>query len=227
MPWRRFPRRPPVYPRMYGETVLNTPYITGLAGLSPHVRGNLNGRIQREGCLWSIPACTGKPDTGRWRGRVVQVYPRMYGETYRPGNVCRLWTGLSPHVRGNRCWPPPARRCAGSIPACTGKPMDGIHMSTTVRVYPRMYGETGSRRPGQIRNWGLSPHVRGNQVRGRTTWRTRGSIPACTGKPYACVVPGAGWRVYPRMYGETSPSHARPDSAAGLSPHVRGNPTLV
>ena len=25
------------------------------------------------------------------------------------------------------------------------------------------------------------------------------------------------------MYGETSPSHARPDSAAGLSPHVRGN----
>ena len=72
------------------------------------------------------------------------VYPRVYGES--PGSEPpRLATrGLSPRVRGIRLM----RTCAGggsrSIPACTGNPaaesVDRLHL----RVYPRVYGESGS-----------------------------------------------------------------------------------
>ena len=90
-----------VYPRMYGETRASTRHQSGMAGLSPHVRetvaldararpwtglsphvrGNrrlFNGLFNG---LWSIPACTGKPETSSHRPPITWVYPRMYGET--------------------------------------------------------------------------------------------------------------------------------------------------
>ena len=50
-----------VYPRMYGETPANTPPRSGGPGLSPHVRGNRQRGASTKSCIWSIPACTGKP----------------------------------------------------------------------------------------------------------------------------------------------------------------------
>ena len=87
-----------------------------------------------------------------------------------------------------------------------------------------MYGETVPSSYRSIGWWGLSPHVRGNQLGAKLRQPRRGSIPACTGKPLRRVIGRGPAGVYPRMYGETAAVRAGPVGVLGLSPHVRGNP---
>ena len=70
---------------------------------------------------------------------------------------------------------------------------------------------------------GLSPRVRGNQVKGALDHADYGSIPACAGEPAAMPRTPRPTAVYPRVCGGTE-SRAKPSSAMrGLSPRVRGN----
>ena len=155
--------------------------------------------------------------------RRIAVYPRMYGETGAQRVRHQLLQGLSPHVRGNRYGSGTADRGAGSIPACTGKPIQRPLRPSRRRVYPRMYGETTIGYCGEDLTEGLSPHVRGNLELARYHLQDLGSIPACTGKPPSSAAGATpGW-VYPRMYGETSLKRAVWSVTGGLSPHVRGN----
>ena len=90
-----------VYPRVYGETIKDIPYIRSIMGLSPRVRGNRGYRDVPARLYGSIPACTGKPRYRSYGSTTRRVYPRVYGETKvspPPGNVT---VGLSPRVRGN------------------------------------------------------------------------------------------------------------------------------
>ena len=107
----------------------------------------------------------------------------MYGETTAPAANVIHEGGLSPHVRGNPSSAKPVNRKLGSIPACTGKPVVDRPGVLLPRVYPRMYGETGSRTWKAEAVNGLSPHVRGNPLEGWVSNIVPGSIPACTGKP--------------------------------------------
>ena len=91
----------------------------------------------------------------------------------------------------------------GSIPACTGKPVDDGAAIIGAWVYPRMYGETEYPTVQAAALAGLSPHVRGNQGMGIPHLQRGGSIPACTGKPFSGVTGRDNAGVYPRMYGET------------------------
>ena len=212
-----------VYPRMYGETYVMPPISISVRGLSPHVRGNRCSRRKPPRKKGSIPACTGKPNaavSAIWNPR---VYPRMYGGA----NVSPSALGLSPHVRGNRGGNVYCGVKVRSIPACTGKPELLSRLDAGRGVYPRMYGETGSSAGRPDPAGGLSPHVRGNRLR---AWRRPGpygSIPACTGKPAITGDAGQRERVYPRMYGETTPGIWMAAPCTGLSPHVRGNPRRV
>ena len=113
----------------------------------------------------------------------------------------------------------------GSIPACTGKPGNGGDAATDSAVYPRMYGETWLTGAGVGGQYGLSPHVRGNHERQLGGAQYLGSIPACTGKPSIIRQGGLLEGVYPRMYGETAIDGGGWQRIAGLSPHVRGNPS--
>ncbi len=70
-----------VYPRVYGETAAVFATIGILVGLSPRVRGNPLVCTAVPLGLWSIPACTGKPEYFGSGWRYVPVYPRVYGET--------------------------------------------------------------------------------------------------------------------------------------------------
>ena len=121
----------------------------------------------------------------------------MYGETCVHVPVVSRAGGLSPHVRGNRCLGWQAVGVGGSIR-------------------------------------GLSPHVRGNRASQSHRPTLSGSIPACTGKPSsASVTPSPAavyprmYGVYPRMYGETQDCLPPDFPFMGLSPHVRGNPSVV
>ena len=139
-------RRVWVYPRMYGETQLQSLRCARQGGLSPHVRGNHPVDAAVAARYRSIPACTGKPSGGARRPSVPGVYPRMYGETCSGTLSQSLRRGLSPHVRGNRHWDNGVDFYLRSIPACTGKPPLPSRSRRAPAVYPRMYGETRSRR---------------------------------------------------------------------------------
>ena len=192
-----------VYPRMYGETGWQARSSPSPGGLSPHVRGNR----RRTGCSadhgGSIPACTGKPRPRRRCSRPSEVYPRMYGETYRIAQCILGAWGLSPHVRGNPLRLHVGPLALGSIPACTGKPNRCLHHQAVAGVYPRMYGETTPCNTHLQTTTGLSPHVRGNRRRCQTCALFPRSIPACTGKPSSNAEHICRKGVYPRMYGET------------------------
>ena len=147
----------------------------------------------------------------------------MYGETHEAAQGLPHRRGLSPRVRGNRTCAGDAGRRAGSIPACTGKPMIRGASSDAGRVYPRVYGETivVDFSPATAR--GLSPCVRGNRRRCLAPGTPARSIPACTGKPCAHRLRPSVAGVYPRVYGETASPRPASSLSWGLSPRVRGN----
>ena len=94
--------------------------------------------------------------------------------------------------------------------------------SSCPTVYPRVYGESTSRRLPIRSGRGLSPRVRGIHQRPFCRRGTAGSIPACTGNPPGARRPPESARVYPRVYGESWVSTERAEAEYGLSPRVRG-----
>ena len=213
-----------VYPRVCGGTPRAPHERAAAAGLSPRVRGNRGERLQRRRELGSIPACAGEPQCpSRHRGR-ARVYPRVCGGTNSFGSRPMRAAGLSPRVRGNRCWPAASSARARSIPACAGEPKGRGTAPTAKRVYPRVCGGTRLSRPLAEFDEGLSPRVRGNRGRNGRPHQWIGSIPACAGEPCRGRAPRSAPPVYPRVCGGTANRDARVLSALGLSPRVRGNP---
>ena len=112
-----------VYPRVGGETLLQSPSQSGAEGLSPRGRGNQGVVTVDEGYRGSIPAWAGKPAAVTFAPRKIKVYPRVGGET-SPAQYwsMRTW-GLSPRGRGNLSEDQVALCLGGSIPAWAGKPL--------------------------------------------------------------------------------------------------------
>ena len=233
-----------VYPRVCGETMIAQPSSVRNRGLSPRVRGNHRHPAHIKPSTRSIPACAGKPCSARSRPQSLRVYPRVCGETSMKGLPTSLIRGLSPRVRGNldRLDLGPVLRgsipaCAGkpdgasyartqtprSIPACAGKPLSPHPPHGTLRVYPRVCGETLQQQPAGYLDEGLSPRVRGNPISDWPFGYFHRSIPACAGKPFTPVAMRLAYGVYPRVCGETPVVTLVPHLHAGLSPRVRGN----
>ena len=198
-----------------------------VGGLSPRVRGNPTPQKRRRGRERSIPACAGEPNgvksaaTRRW------VYPRVCGGTDRVSGADRSGRGLSPRVRGNRKYPVTCQHKEGSIPACAGEPGRRRRSRRRRAVYPRVCGGTIAYAYLILAFAGLSPRVRGNPERTRTTSAPPWSIPACAGEPRS----SRNWRrrpaVYPRVCGGTGVAGNHNGVRVGLSPRVRGNPDPV
>ena len=151
-----------VYPRVYGGTQsCNVQTRTGW-GLSPRVRGNQVPGRERYLQERSIPACTGEPPPVPQEPIEREVYPRVYGGTYRASLFSFLIQGLSPRVRGNHHKHQEQNRPHRSIPACTGEPAPPIPGGALARVYPRVYGGTRIGVGVMLTDEGLSPRVRGN-----------------------------------------------------------------
>ena len=73
----------------------------------------------------------------------------------------------------------------------------------------------------------LSPRVRGNHSTVLATCDGRRSIPACAGEPGSAATAFVLLRVYPRVCGGTQWTTAIASRINGLSPRVRGNPSLT
>ena len=157
-------RVPGVYPRVYGGTATYRPCPAHRDGLSPRVRGNPPRYGYVFGLNGSIPACTGEPYIGLAAGPYAGVYPRVYGGTALLISLSPCSGGLSPRVRGNRQRRVVQIPSIGSIPACTGEPVQPRQRGSVTAVYPRVYGGTARAPDGQGAGTGLSPRVRGNRA---------------------------------------------------------------
>ena len=196
-------------------------------GLSPRVRGNHGGSDGPAHIHRSIPACAGEPWSSEcWSGNAT-VYPRVCGGTsgQYPHHVA--YAGLSPRVRGNHfsCFLVDHR--GGSIPACAGEPRVFQPKGCKRTVYPRVCGGTPPTTVSLVDMLGLSPRVRGNRPGALADLLTAGSIPACAGEPPMHARRIALGRVYPRVCGGTVGRTISITSRRGLSPRVRGNPSIV
>ena len=212
-----------VYPRVYGGTEISALSRGWTRGLSPRVRGNHYTTNAAAGLTGSIPACTGEPPTSVGLRPSLTVYPRVYGGTLGR-SLGRLGSlGLSPRVRGNPEHRPRRSHLSRSIPACTGEPGGKWVWKVWDTVYPRVYGGTARHPRLKLPLCGLSPRVRGNLSNQGSDAVGFRSIPACTGEPKSFSSWLAGNKVYPRVYGGTSPRGPKRASNAGLSPRVRGN----
>ena len=219
-PWGRFGG---VYPRACGGTVGKGSGLDVAKGLSPRLRGNLLPRSSGLVVLRSIPALAGEPRCASSAFSLCRVYPRACGGTYLRELVRSRLRGLSPRLRGNHYVASPEKRFFRSIPALAGEPFCSRGSIAGLMVYPRACGGTCCSGCFLPLPRGLSPRLRGNREwRAATTYMPR-SIPALAGEP----VPGIRnkWpsRVYPRACGGTRDTGSSAQTAAGLSPRLRGN----
>ena len=211
-----------VYPRVYGESAGYSQAGCDGYGLSPRVRGILPRHRDLRDRGGSIPACTGNPLQAISSLLKEKVYPRVYGESLPGSALSFILQGLSPRVRGIPHLVGTLGTIGGSIPACTGNPSPIRGGDFSDKVYPRVYGESGSGNAGAPTWTGLSPRVRGIRRAAALPRRRTRSIPACTGNPGRCLVERLPLRVYPRVYGESTYIQAAEDALSGLSPRVRG-----
>ena len=213
-----------VYPRECGGTEDGSLKDGLTPGLSPRVRGNLDGAGDGQVDVRSIPASAGEPRPAAAPGCGSRVYPRECGGTTMWERFERALYGLSPRVRGNLRPPRRAQRRSGSIPASAGEPDRGQAGRINKRVYPRECGGTDHRLLGDRVRQGLSPRVRGNRCPPCVPPFRSGSIPASAGEPTVIRLSRRSSRVYPRECGGTPSCRSNVKWSWGLSPRVRGNP---
>ena len=113
-----------VHPRLHGGARERVGHQELLYGPSPSARGSQAD--QHGGLLQgrSIPVCTGEPQdqpaAPRWR----RVHPRLHGGADDPFASDSKRKGPSPSARGSPCANAAPLRAEGSIPVCTGEPID-------------------------------------------------------------------------------------------------------
>ena len=98
------------YPRTSGATGGIVEIDAALKGLSPHERGNREGRVKMKEVFGPIPARAGQPPTRYFPTPTPRAYPRTSGATH------------SPHERGNPSSTDSEGRTPGPIPARAGQP---------------------------------------------------------------------------------------------------------
>ena len=204
------PRRPccdrcrrRVYPRACGGTAGRKVSPSIWPGLSPRVRGNHTRGFAAMSGSRSIPARAGEPGWPTPAENNWRVYPRACGGTTSAATGALPGAGLSPRVRGNRCYSRASSVSFRSIPARAGEPPNANQTDYEVRVYPRACGGTRPRAITTYRSPGLSPRVRGNRHRPFQRHDVRGSIPARAGEPDCAALYRITRRVYPRACGGT------------------------
>ncbi len=196
-----------VYPRTCGGTSSRAQPPSPALGLSPHMRGNHGHAFAGRIAMGSIPAHAGEPIS--------------------PFFIENSFMGLSPHMRGNLYIFDIRMPLRGSIPAHAGEPDHPAARSLWHGVYPRTCGGTKWALDGLSVGWGLSPHMRGNHAGRARCGNAGGSIPAHAGEPPMWDRLGLHCGVYPRTCGGTRICLDIVGTSVGLSPHMRGNLSII
>ena len=188
----------------------------------PLTRGKLKLPAIQYERLGLIPTHAGKtplPFRLRSRGR---AHPRSRGENFLAVCTCGWRDGSSPLTRGKRrklLGPSPVPRL---IPAHAGKtPFRGAH-GRGCAAHPRSRGENAILAFTLKCGCGSSPLARGKRTSGRSVRRSRGLIPAHTGKTAAPGRPRGCRPAHPHSHGENFPASWSIEVPPGSSPLTRG-----
>ncbi len=211
---------------MCGGAVPSVVMPMGAVGLSPRVRGSPHGKDSSRCWGRSIPACAGEPANNGQVRVMVEVYPRVCGGAFADVDPTAGAVGLSPRVRGSPAGPYPTWSSRRSIPACAGEPVQHPPAHQHHQVYPRVCGGAWNRPIIGTKDSGLSPRVRGSPTAEQFYTGEYRSIPACAGEPFVGLLRRKRERVYPRVCGGASRPGGGVSCGPGLSPRVRGSPTL-
>ena len=148
-----------------------------------------------------IPAFAGEPAAGSGASTPSGVYPRVCGGTSFSAVSDRLFSGLSPRLRGNRrqtLLPYGKRR---SIPAFAGESPEPTLQTVIDRVYPRVCGGIACGFYIGLAAIGLSPRLRGNHLDVPAVGVHARSIPAFAGESSSDGLRCPVRQVYPRVCG--------------------------
>ena len=187
------------------------------------MRGNHRWQTIHCANVRSIPAYAGEPSVPVQPAPVFEVYPRVCGGTGEHPAGAYAALGLSPRMRGNRCWRRKSLCVARSIPAYAGEPRFVIVDPAYAEVYPRVCGGTRCQPAASSTSQGLSPRMRGNPTPAPPAAPRARSIPAYAGEPGQIIGLASRWKVYPRVCGGTAARKSHNISTKGLSPRMRGN----
>ncbi len=108
------------------------------------------------------------------------------------------------------------------IPVDTGNTTEAQTDKLLIAVYPRGYGEHELFIPSLTAFAGLSPWIRGTQIKLYTVHYAVRFIPVDTGNTKIYLLQVLPYSVYPRGYGEHISSTGRLPEHNGLSPWIRG-----
>ena len=150
-----------VYPRIRGESQQVVRLRLACVGLPPHTRGILCVEDNAPAACGSTPAYAGNPIPRLVQRLLVEVYPRIRGESPGQCGLAGGANGLPPHTRGIRIFSNPTRLSSGSTPAYAGNPAGKRGTGGMRGVYPRIRGESSCRIAPRLSEMGLPPHTRG------------------------------------------------------------------
>ena len=213
-----------VHPRVGGETDKWDWKPFRPMGPSPRGRGNPRCVRSSFSRHRSIPAWAGKPLVRVSIRHLVEVHPRVGGETQGIFPDDDTNRGPSPRGRGNRRRGQAGKAGQRSIPAWAGKPLSGRPCAACTGVHPRVGGETDVAIDYLSPDVGPSPRGRGNRPSFGDHVLTTGSIPAWAGKPAKRKGANREVQVHPRVGGETASTEPRHVGTAGPSPRGAGKP---
>ena len=170
------------------------------------MRGSRACDVNESGITRSIPASAGQPNDGDNDGENGRVYPRECGAADTKAAHTSAMLGLSPRVRGSQVRHLLSLSVRGSIPASAGQPVQERKEKYGTKVYPRECGAAGKPKVRQRIRIGLSPRVRGSQIKASQRIPILRSIPASAGQPVSGKLPSQTNQVYPRECGAAFPA---------------------
>ncbi|MBF5051960.1 hypothetical protein ISO4_00562 [Alcanivorax venustensis ISO4] len=162
-----------------------------------------------------------RPATGRLSAG-CSVHPRRCREQTSAGLTNNPNLGLSPPVRGTDLRDELLVENPRFIPACAGNSNTTCRNLSWATVYPRLCGEQSDLSPAARRVPGLSPPVRGTDLRDELLVENPRLIPACAGNRAIYRRQRGEFPVYPRLCGEQEQQMTPHQALSGLSPPVRG-----
>ena len=217
----------PDYPRACGVTYSHFVLLDVDGGLSPRMRGHHLVQHGVDDLVRTIPAHAGSPAESLPCLLTTRDYPRACGVTSALDPLWPALQGLSPRMRGHLPKSLIIQCQKGTIPAHAGSPSPAPSSRSFSKDYPRACGVTFTLVAHLNLLQGLSPRMRGHhQVIGVVETHV-GTIPAHAGSPPRNRRRRATGRDYPRACGVTSSALTSSTRGEGLSPRMRGHPTIT
>ena len=210
------------HPRVRGEHLPQTDWISCKFGSSPRSRGTPRCRRRRSLRARLIPAFAGNTPASSCSTSAGPAHPRVRGEHWRCTSRYSRPRGSSPRSRGTRG----TRRSTGHrrrlIPAFAGNTHQSRRVSAAIPAHPRVRGEHNGYHNRGVTAPGSSPRSRGTHRRGPGRAGRARLIPAFAGNTRCAIPPCTGRAAHPRVRGEHGLFLTWTLPSRGSSPRSRG-----